>query len=213
VPSKVGALLVAWYPGTEGGNALADVLSGDVSPSGKLPVSFPKTTGQVPLTYNHLPTGRPAMANDHFTSKYVDTPIGPLYPFGFGLSYTDFKYATPVLLTKRVTPDDTLQVAVDVTNTGDKAGKEVVQLYTHQQVASRSRPVRELKAFQKIALAPGETKTVVLKVPAENLAYFDEDGSRVLEAGTFDYWVGGSSDATDGGTFAVTDDKRVMAGK
>ena len=128
VPSKVGAILLAWYPGTEGGNALADVLSGDVSPSGKLPVTFPKTTGQVPLTYNHLPTGRAPMANDRYTSKYVDTLIGPLYPFGFGLSYTTFKYGAPRLTATRLGPNDKLQVAVDVTNTGDRPGKEVVQL-------------------------------------------------------------------------------------
>jgi len=213
VPTKVGAILLAWYPGTEGGNALADVLSGDVSPSGKLPVTFPKTTGQVPLTYNHMPTGRPPMADDRYTSKYVDTPIGPLYPFGFGLSYTTFRYATPILPTDHLGPDDTLRVSVEVTNTGDRDGKEVVQLYTHQRIAARSRPVRELKAFQKIALKAGETKSVTFAVPAEALAYTDADGSRVLEAGTFDYWVGGDSEASDGGAFTVTDGRRIMAKK
>ncbi len=213
VPSHVGAILIAWYPGSEGGNALADVLSGDVSPSGKLPVSFPKTTGQVPITYNHLPTGRPAMANDFFTSKYVDTQIGPLYAFGFGMSYSDFKLGLPKLANDRVGPDDVLTFSIDVTNTGDMAADEVIQLYTHQQIGMRSRPVRELKAFQRVALKPGETKQVTLKLPVQDLSYTDQDGSRILEAGTFDFWVGDSSEATDGGQFVVTDGRHVMAVK
>lgn len=211
VPSKVKSLIVAWHPGTEGGTALADVLSGDVAPSGKLPVTFPITTGQVPITYDHLPTGRPAMAEDRYTSKYVDTPIGPAFPFGFGLSYTTFKYGNPVIAKDRLTPDDKLTVSVPVTNSGDVEGKEVVQLYTHQQVAERSRPVRELKAFTKVSLKPGETKTVELTVSAFDLGYWDEHGNKVIEAGTFDYWIGGDSTTEAGGTFVITDGKRLEA--
>ncbi len=211
VPSKVGAILVAWYPGTEGGNALADVLSGDVAPSGKLPITFPVTTGQVPLTYNHLPTGRPPLAEDRYTSKYVDTPIGPLYPFGWGLSYTEFSYSEPSVVRDQIAPDDTVTVRVKVKNTGDRPGREVVQLYTHQQVALRSRPVRELKGFQKIALAPGEERVVEFALPAQDLAYWNGDGGRILEPGTFDYWVGGSSATTLGGQFTIRDDAQMLA--
>ncbi|MDR3470606.1 MAG: glycoside hydrolase family 3 C-terminal domain-containing protein, partial [Devosia sp.] len=211
VAGKLGAILVAWYPGTEGGNALADVLFGDFAPSGKLPVTFPRVTGQVPIVYNHLPTGRPAEPTDRYTSKYVDTGIGPLYPFGWGLSYTDFAYSQPTLIADKLAPEDRLTVRVALRNTGTRAGSEVVQLYTHQQVAERSRPVRELKAFRKVTLAPGEETSVELSVPAESLAYWNAAGERVLEPGTFDYWVGGNSATVLGGHFAVTTGSRLVA--
>ena len=211
LPPKVGAILEAWYPGTEGGNALADVLFGDVTPSGKLPVTFPRTTGQVPIPYNHLPTGRPAVVDDRYTSKYVDAAIGPLYPFGWGLSYTSFDYSGLRISTDRIGPDDVLRVSVLVRNSGKRPGREVVQLYTHQMVATRSRPVRELKGFRKIALDPGEEREVEFFVPASDLAYWEEDGSRVLEPGPFEFWIGGNSATTLGGRFTVTDGSHQVA--
>ncbi|MDR3373549.1 MAG: glycoside hydrolase family 3 N-terminal domain-containing protein [Ancalomicrobiaceae bacterium] len=211
VAPKLGAILLAWYPGSEGGNALTDVLFGDVVPSGKLPVTFPRVTGQVPIVYNHLPTGRPADPTDRYTSKYVDIGIGPLYPFGWGLSYTEFAYSEPKLISDKLAPEDRLTVRISVRNTGTRQGAEVVQLYTHQRVAERSRPVRELKAFQKVMLAPGEEKSVELSVPAEGLAYWNAAGEHVLEPGTFDYWVGGNSGATLGGHFTVTAGSRLVA--
>ncbi|MEZ0169164.1 beta-glucosidase BglX [Microvirga sp. TS319] len=199
VAEHVPAILMAWYPGTEGGNAVADALFGDVNPSGKLPLTWPRATGQLPLYYNRLPTGRPTLANNRFTLQYIDEAITPLYPFGWGLSYTQFAYSDAAIAKRSLESGESLDVAVNVTNKGSRAGQEVVQLYTRDPVASRSRPLRELKAFEKVDLAPGETKRVTLRVPVESLGFHLDDGSYVVEAGAIQVFVGGNSLAESAG--------------
>ena len=190
---RIPSILMAWYPGTEGGHAVADVLFGDFNPSGKLPVTWPRATGQLPLYYNRLPSGRPTRTDNRFTLQYIDEAISPLYPFGWGLSYTQFAYSAPVIARQKLDTDGTLEVSVNVTNQGQRDGQEVVQLYTRDPVASRSRPLRELKAFEKISLEPGETKRVTLRVPVQSLGFHLDDGSSVVEAGAIQVFVGGSS--------------------
>jgi beta-glucosidase len=145
----VPAILWTWFPGTEGGRAVADILFGDVNPSAKLPVTIPRSVGQVPIYYNALPTGRPAKPDDRYTSKYIDSPNEPLFPFGHGLSYTKFEYSD-----LRVSVAERITISATVRNSGSRAGDEIVQLYVNDPVASTSRPVRELKGFQRITLAP-----------------------------------------------------------
>ena len=158
VAENVPAILETWFAGTQAGNAIADVLFGDVNPGGKLPVTFPRSVGQVPLYYNHKNTGRPPDAKNKYTSKYLDVAWTPLFPFGYGLSYTKFKFTAPLLSAQRIRPDGSLTVTVEVENTGNRAGDEVVQLYIRDVAASVTRPVKELKGFQRITLQPGETK-------------------------------------------------------
>lgn len=203
VADVIPSILMAWYPGTEGGTAAADILFGDVSPSGKLPLTWPRTVGQLPLYYNRLPTGRPTLADNRFTLKYVDVPITPLYPFGWGLSYTQFSYGAPVFTKQRLGIGDTLEVTVTVTNTGARLGQEVVQLYTRDPIASRSRPLRELKAFEKVTLAPGEAKRVALRVPVEALGFHQDDGTYSVEAGAIQVFVGGNSLAEPAGEVSI----------
>ena len=193
VADRVPSILMAWYPGTEGGNAVADVLFGDVNPSGKLPLTWPRATGQLPMYYNRLPSSRPTIPDNRFTLQYIDEEITPLYPFGWGLSYTQFAYSDAMIARQRLDAGDALEVSVSVTNKGSRAGQEVVQLYTRDPVASRSRPLRELKAFEKISLKPGETKRVTLRVPVEALGFHLSDGTYVIEAGAIQAFVGGSS--------------------
>ena len=157
---STSALVESWYLGVEHGNALADVLFGDVAPSGKLPVTFPRVTGQVPIYYAHKNTGRPADPNNHYTSKYLDVPWTPLFPFGHGLSYTTFGYADLRPSSATIRAGDSVGVAVTVTNTGAREGTEVVQLYLRHDAASVTRPVRELKRFARVTLRPGESRTV-----------------------------------------------------
>ncbi len=193
VAERIPSILMAWYPGTEGGNAVADVLFGDVSPSGKLPLTWPRATGQLPMYYNRLPSSRPTIPDNRFTLQYIDEAITPLYPFGWGLSYTQFAYSDATIARQKLDAGEALEVAVSVTNKGSRAGQEVVQLYTRDPVASRSRPLRELKAFEKISLEPGETKRVTLRVPVESLGFHLDDGTYVVEAGAIQAFVGGSS--------------------
>ena len=162
------AILVTWHPGTEGAAAIAETLFGEISPSGKLPMGFPRSVGQLPMSYDQLPTSRPT-SSDRYTARYIDEEVTPLYPFGWGLSYTTFAYRDLVLKKPKVPANGEIEVSVSVTNMGQMPGQEVVQLYVRQLVASRSRPMRLLKAFEKIALAPGETKVVTLKIPATAL--------------------------------------------
>ncbi|MGZ8414994.1 MAG: glycoside hydrolase family 3 N-terminal domain-containing protein, partial [Gemmatirosa sp.] len=204
------ALVESWFLGVEHGNALADVLLGDANPSGRLPVTVPRATGQVPIHYNHKNTGRPAAAANHYTSKYIDLPWTPLYPFGHGLSYTTFAYAD-LQLPAEVPTGDSLVVSVTVTNSGARAGDEVVQLYVRDDAASVTRPVRELKGFQRVTLRPGERRTVRLTLRPEHLAFHGLDMRRVVEPGTFTVWVGGSSAATLEGRFRMTGDTLVVA--
>jgi beta-glucosidase len=205
---NVPAILETWYLGTEMGNAVADVLFGDANPSGKLPVTFPRTVGQVPIYYNHKMTGRPPQAENKYTSKYIDVPWTPLYPFGHGLSYTTFAYRNLRLSAASITPNDTLVAAVEVTNTGDRAGDEVVQLYIRDLVGSITRPVKELRGFRRITLRPGETQTVSFTLGAADLAFFDVDLDLVVERGTFQVFVGTSSEQVQEARFELVDRRR-----
>jgi beta-glucosidase len=200
----VRAILEAWYPGTEGGNAIADILFGDVNPGGKLPVTWPRATGQVPAYYNHNRTHAPE-DDPEFTSRFADFPTAPLYPFGYGLSYTTFAYSNLQLDQKSIPASGALQVSVDVENKGAVAGDEVVQLYIHQRAGSASRPVRELKGFERIALAAGEKKTVHFTLGREELKFWSpETKTWVVEPEEFDVWAGGDSKATLHSEFQVT---------
>ena len=205
---SVPAIMHAWYLGTEMGNAVADVLFGDANPSAKLPVSMPRTVGQLPLYYNHKNTGRPPVANQKYTSKYIDVPWTPLYPFGHGLSYTTFAYRNLRLSAPTMRPSDTLIVSVDVTNTGDRAGDEVVQLYIRDEVGSLTRPVKELRGFRRITLRPGETQSVSFALGAPDLAFHDSALDLVVEPGFFRVFVGTSSERVEEGRFELVDQRR-----
>jgi beta-glucosidase len=200
---RLAGLLMAWFPGTEGGNAIADILFGDHDPSAKLAISWPRTIGQVPLTYDRLPTGRPNEAGNRYTLRYADESLAPFYPFGFGLSYTRIALSNLSVETPRIGRDGTLRVSVAARNDGTRPGREVIQLYLRQRVASTSRPVLRLRAFEKIALAPGETRTVTLEVPADRIGFHQEDGRLTVRPGLFDIRVGTSSDTTAAATFEV----------
>jgi beta-glucosidase len=197
-------LLEAWYPGTEGGDAVADILFGKVDPSGKLPISFPRNVGQIPISYNELPTGRPADPNNKYTSKYLDVPNDPQYVFGYGLSYTTFTVGAPHLSSSSVSPDGRLRVTVPVTNSGSTAGADVVQLYLHQDFTSILQPVRKLEGFQRVALDPGQTKTVTFTLSRANFGFYNDQGQFVIEPGQFHLWAGDSSQGGNETTFTVS---------
>jgi len=186
------AILIAWHPGTEGRTALAEVLFGEHTPSGKLPMTFPRSVGQIPIAHDGLPTSRPA-AGHRYSTGYIDEDFSPLYPFGWGLSYTWFDYKAIKLSTDEVGRDGTIDVDVTLTNMGDREGREVVQIYARQLVASRSRPMRQLKAFRKVSLKPRETKTVRFVLQASELGYHDDDGILIVEPGPFELYAGGSA--------------------
>ena len=191
----VGAILESWYPGTEGGNAVADVLFGDVNPGGKLPVSWAHTAGEEPLYYNHNLTHEPE-DRPQFTSRYWDVSSKPLYPFGYGLSYTTFRFDHLKLAKASVKAGETTEMSVDVTNTGSVTGDAVAQLYIHQRAGLASRPVRELKGFERVALQPGETKTLKFTLGKAELEYWNSQTKTwIEEAGVFDVWVGEDSTA------------------
>ncbi|HEX5787565.1 MAG TPA: beta-glucosidase BglX [Woeseiaceae bacterium] len=205
----VDAILEAWYPGTMGGHAVVDVLFGDYNPSGKLPVTFPRNVGQVPIHYDMKNTGRPYSPDNpeqKYLSRYLDTPNTPLYAFGYGLSYTDFEYADVALDTEELAPGGSLTVTVNVANTGDAAGEEVVQLYIRDLVGSVTRPVMQLKDFRKIRLAPGESRPVRFTLDAEDLAFYRADMSFGAEPGEFVVFVGGSSDDVLEARFTLADE-------
>lgn len=200
---NVPAILEAWEPGSEGGHAIADILFGDVNPGGKLPVTFPRKAGQAPLYYartlTHLPESNPM-----YRSRYWDGPTTPLYPFGFGLSYTTFAVSNLKVAAPQVKVGNSLTVSADVTNTGPRMGDEVVQLYIHQKAGSDSRPLRELKGFERLTLQPGETRTITFTLgPAELSHWSTSAGQWVQDAATFDVWVGTDSLATLHGEFEV----------
>ena len=188
---KVDAILFAGQLGTEGGNAIADILSGDYNPSGRLSCSLPCSEGQIPCYYNSLNTGRPALGKWVFESKYRDLQIEPAYAFGYGLSYTTFEYTELKLSKDKMSqdPDDYILVSVDVQNTGDRAGEEVVQLYIRDMIGSRARPMKELKGFDKIMLAPGEKKTVEFTLKNSGLAFTDWNMKKVTEPGDFSVMI------------------------
>ena len=187
------AILEAWHGGTQAGNAIADILFGDANPSAKLTTSFPRNVGQIPNYYNHKNTGRPASPGNKFSSKYIDSPNEPLYPFGFGLSYTTFEYGDVSLNKTDLKGDENLTVTVPVKNSGKYKGEEVVQLYIFDPVASVSRAVKELKGFQKIMLSPGETKEVKFSVTPEQLKFYNSNLEYNWEPGEFEVQVGGNS--------------------
>ncbi len=195
IRENVPTIVYAWWLGTQAGNAIADVLFGDYNPSGKLPMTFPRSEGQIPLYYNHYNTGRPAKnENDLFyVSAYTDLPNSPAYPFGYGLSYTQFSYSEPVLSASTLRPGGKLQVSVTVRNTGGYAGEETVQLYIRDRVGSVVRPVKELKKFEKIVLQPGESKKIVFTLTPDDLRFYDAQLRFRYEPGAFDVFVGGSS--------------------
>jgi beta-glucosidase len=203
---RASAILEAWFPGTEGGNAVADVVFGKANPGGKLPVTFPRTVGQVPIYYNHGNTGRPPDASNKYTSKYLDVPWTPLYPFGHGLSYTEFKLSSLRLSQTHIRPDGRVLVSVDVENVGSRGGDEVVQLYIRDVVASVTRPVQELKGFQRVTLGPGEKRTVEFALASEHLGFLDRAMKWVVEPGLFKIRVGTSSEGGLEASFEVGGD-------
>ena len=189
---NIPAILETWFLGIQTGHAIADVIFGDHNPGGKLPVTFPRSVGQVPNYYYHKNTGRPP--TDHkFTSKYIDMPVTPLFPFGFGLSYTKFEYSNLKIIPEKINGNQPVKIQVDVKNIGDRAGDEVVQLYICDVVASLSRPVKQLKGFEKITLAAGETKTVEFKISPKKLGFYNQKLKYVVEPGLFKVWVGTNS--------------------
>jgi beta-glucosidase len=187
------AVLETWFAGTQAGNAIADVLFGDVNPGGKLPVTFPRSVGQVPIYYNHKNTGRPPDAANKYTSKYLDSAWTPLYPFGYGLSYTQFKFSNLRLSAPSIRPNGEIKVSVDVENTGRRAGDEVAQLYIRDMAASITRPVRELRGFERISLKPGEKRTVEFRLTSEHLGFYNRDMRFAVEPGEFRVYVGPNS--------------------
>lgn len=196
IAENATAILETWFLGTQAGNAIADVLFGDYNPSGKLPVTFPRSVGQVPIFYNTRTTGRPMNPNDKYTSKYIDMPNTPQFPFGYGLSYTTFEYKNLQTDRKEFTANSPLKISVTVSNTGNRDGEEVVQLYVRDLVGSVTRPLKELKGFQKIMLKKGESRTVTFTLSADDLRFYDRNMAFRAEPGAFDIWVGGHSDAT-----------------
>ncbi len=197
------AILEAWFPGTEAGHAVADVLFGKVNPGGKLPVTFPRNVGQAPIYYNHKSTGRPGDVKDRYTSRYLDVPWTPLFPFGHGLSYTEFRLSNLQLSTRQLTPNGTITVAVDVENAGKRGGDEVVQLYLQDVVASVTRPVQELKGFQRVTLEPGEQRRVQFTFGAAELGFYDREMKWTVEPGEFRVRVSNSSVGGLTGNFEV----------
>jgi beta-glucosidase len=226
--SHVPAIVEAWYPGIEAGPAVADILFGDANPSGKLPTTFPRAVGQEPLFYNQLPTGRPAddidlshppTGEDKYFSRYIDETNAPLFPFGYGLSYTTFTYSKPKLSLASISSESLtslhyshsgasahdIQVSVDVTNSGHVAGTEVAQLYIRNTGGSVEEPVRELKGFERVTLQPGESRHLEFTLGFDELCYYNLDMVRVIEPTEYQVWVGGSSEATQGAQFEVTE--------
>ncbi|MGZ3557285.1 MAG: glycoside hydrolase family 3 N-terminal domain-containing protein, partial [Gemmatimonadaceae bacterium] len=208
--TEAPAIVESWFLGSQHGAAVADVLFGDYNPGGKLPTTFPRATGQIPIYYNHRNTGRPAEAGNHYTSKYLDIPWTPQFPFGFGLSYTTFAYSNLRLSASSIRARDPLTVSVDVRNSGDRAGDEIVQLYLRDDVASVEEPVKSLKGFRRIALQPGETRTVTFKIGPEALSLYDSRMRRVVEPGSFTVFVGTNSDDVITTRFDVTGDTLVL---
>jgi beta-glucosidase len=190
IAENVPAILEAWLPGEEGGTAVADVLFGDYNPGGRLPISVPATVGQVPVYYNHKPSG----GRSNWKGDYVEATSRPLFPFGHGLSFTRFDYANLRITPLHVGASGRVQIEVEVTNIGHRAGEEVVQLYVNDIVASVTRPVKELKGFERIALGVGERKNVTFDLPVSALGFYDRELRLIVEPGTIAVMVGSSSE-------------------
>jgi beta-glucosidase len=196
VADNVPAIVYSWWLGTKGADAIVDVLFGDYNPSGKLPISFPRSEGQIPIYYNHYNTGRPATSDSDrfYRSAYLDLSIYPRYEFGYGLSYTSFRYDELKVSKTRIKPGDAIEVSMKLTNTGKYAGEEVVQLYIRDRVGSVVRPVKELKDFKKIKLQAGESKTIHFTINKEKLSFFNDKLQWIAEPGEFDLMIGSSSE-------------------
>ena len=194
---NVPAIMNVWFGGSEAADAIADVVFGDAAPSGKLTATMPRNVGQIPLYYNHLNTGRPRSDGpakfEKYRSNYIDSPVTPLYPFGYGLTYTTFAYGDPVLSAPEMNADGSVTVTVPVTNTGSREGTEIVQLYIRDLAASVARPVKELKRFARVTIAPGQTENVTFTLGADDLKFYNSDLDFVLEPGDFDIMTGPSS--------------------
>lgn len=203
--NNVPAILECWFLGSESGNAIADVLFGDYNPSGKLPVSFPHNVGQEPLYYNQKSTGRPFSTSHVTYSGYTDAPKTALYPFGYGLSYTAFEYKNLKLDKNIISKNGEIKVSVEVTNSGNRDGEEVVQLYLRDLVGSLTRPVKELKGFQKMMIKTGETKTINFTINADKLQFYTANKKWEVEPGDFNVWVGGDSNASLKASFIVSE--------
>ena len=205
IADNVPAIVYTWWLGTQAGNAIADVLFGDYNPSGKLPITFPRNEGQIPIYYNYLSTGRPFKSDtdNTYVTAYTDLPNSPRYVFGYGLSYTSFQYGAVQLNTNTLSKDQKLQAKITVTNTGKYAGEEVVQLYLQDVVASIVRPVRELKAFEKVLLKPGESREITFTLDARDLSFYNDNLELVAEPGTFHLYIGGNSQATQKASFTL----------
>jgi beta-glucosidase len=184
----VAAIVQAWYPGVQSGNAIADILFGDVSPSARLAISWPRSVGQIPVYYNHKNTGRPT-SPDRWHTGYLDESKEPLFPFGYGLTYTTFQYSDLRVTTPDIMATGTLRVTADVKNAGQRVATEVVQFYVHDRVAPTSRPVRELKGFSRVTLSPGERKTVEFSVEAKDLGSYDPSMNWIVPPGAYDVWI------------------------
>ena len=200
---NMSAILETWYGGTMAGPAIVDVLYGEANPSGKLSMTFPRNVGQIPLYYNHKNTGRPLDENQKYTSKYLDVSNDPLYPFGHGLSYTSFSYGHIMLSGKTLGVTGKLTATVTVTNTGKYSGEETVQLYVRDLVGSVTRPVKELKGFSKVTLAPGESKKLTFTITPDDLKFYNGDLQLVNEPGEYHVFIGGSSTASNKATFTL----------
>jgi beta-glucosidase len=205
VVADAPAILEAWFGGVQAGNAVADVLFGKVNPGGKLPVSFPRRLGQVPIYYNHEPAGRPCNPDVKWNSRYRDIrSCAPLYEFGFGLSYTTFTVSNLRLSRPTVSQDGSVRASVDVTNTGGRRGDEVVQLYIHDPVASISQPIRRLRGFERVTLDPRERRTITFTLDRSDFGFYDNGGKFVVEPGRIDVYAGNSSSAQETQALTVT---------
>jgi beta-glucosidase len=188
--SRASSILQAWLPGEEGGMAIAEVLFGDFNPGGRLPITFPRSVGQVPVSYDHKPS---AMRSNWYVD-YVDETVKPLYPFGHGLSYTTFAYENLSIAPEKASPGGTIDIGADIANTGSRRGEEVVQLYTRDEFASLPRPVKELRGYLRLALEPRERKRVIFRLPVDQLAVHDQELCLGIEAGRIQVMLGSSSD-------------------
>src|SRR5690606_18202433 len=200
------AILETWFAGTMTGDAIAKVLFGDYNPGGKLPVTFPRAVGQIPMYYNHKNTGRPGNPNERYNSKYFDLPLTPLYPFGFGLSYTTFEYSDIELSKSKINIEDSITISVKVKNTGKYDGEEVVQMYIQDLVGSVTRPVKELKGFKKIMLKRNEEKTISFNISEKDLRFTTADMKFKSEPGFFKVYVGTNSADVKETTFELIEE-------
>ena len=203
ISEKVNGLLEAWFPGTEGANAITDIIFGDANPSAKLTMSFPQATGQCPIYYNHYNTGRPHESNVRYVSRYQDIPTESYYPFGYGLSYSKFIYSCLNLSNKVLTKDSKIKVSVKIKNDSNRIGEEIVQLYIQDLVAKVVRPVKELKAFQKVVILPKQEKEVTFEISEDMLKFWDENLRYDSENGDFKVYIGTNSEDTLFDTFSL----------